>query len=58
MGLKREDVIRNLIDVGLTEEEIERCMISFDESNYQDTYSYLRSVRCGFLDAMHVSQKN
>ena len=57
MKIRREDVIQNLKDVGLRENEIMRCMSWFDENNFQDTYSFLRSIRCCMLDEVHMAQK-
>lgn len=39
-------MVQNLADVGLTGKEINRCMFSFDENVYTDTYIFLRGIRC------------
>ena len=57
MKVRREDVYENLKDIGLSEREILRCMSWLDEGNFQDTDSFLRSVRCDMLEQVHVAQK-
>lgn len=57
MEFTKEDALQFLESLQVPKEVEGRCRDLMAQENYQETYRYLRSIRCEFLEDLHTSQK-